>query len=436
MENAASGIEKEIRKNLTRNSKILAVCGGGNNGADGICTLRKLAKDYECYLLLVSDKLNEMTKFQLSIAKSCGIKIVDRIDEIDEYDCYIDAIFGSGLNRDLEPRIYEVINTINAKKGLKIAVDIPSGINKFGQINNIAFKADVAITMGALKLALFLDEAKDFVGKIKVVNLGVSRANFETQTNYFLLTKNDLKLPFREKKNSNKSDYGHLYIVCGEMKGAAEICAMSAVSIGAGLVSLVSNENIENLSPIIMQKSSFANAKTIVCGCGLGNHHLNLKELIDKNVVIDADLFYKDEILDLITKNENLVLTPHPKEFVSLLKICGIVDVSVTKLQKNRFEYAKLYSKNYDNVLVLKGANTIIAYKEKLYIMPCGDSRLSKAGSGDALAGIIGGLLAQNYTPLNAAINGVLAHALSIKKCRYNSYAITPFDIIEGIKCL
>lgn len=433
MENAASAIEKEIRKKLTKKSKILAVCGGGNNGADGICAIRKLAKDYDCYLMLVSDRLNDMSKFQLNIAKNCGVEIVDKIYE---YDCYIDAIFGSGLNKDLEPKICEIIDTINAKNGLKLAVDIPSGINKFGQINTTAFKADITITMGALKFALFLDEAKEFVGRIKVANLGISKDNFETDTNNFVLTKQDLKLPFRDKKNSNKSDYGHLYVVCGEMKGAAEICAMAAASIGAGLVSLVSDENIGNLNPIIMQKSSFKEAKTMVCGCGLGKDYINLEELTDKSAVIDADIFYKDEIVNLIKSNESLVLTPHPKEFVSLLKICGIADINVTKLQKNRFKYAKLYSKNYNNVLVLKGANTIIAYKSKLYIMPLGDSTLAKGGSGDALAGIIGGLLAQSYTPLDAAINGVLAHALSVKKNGYNSYAITPFEIIEGIKCL
>ena len=144
----------------------------------------------------------------------------------------------------------------------------------------------------------------------------------------------------------------------------------------------------------------------------------------------------KKKSYHFLEKNENLVLTPHPKEFASLLNLAGLGDFSIKDVQANRFDLARKWSKKFNSVLVLKGANTIISYKGKIFISNFGSSVLSKAGSGDALAGIIGGLLAQNYSPLEAAISGVLAHSLSALNFKKNSYALTPNDIIEGIKCL
>ena len=145
---------------------------------------------------------------------------------------------------------------------------------------------------------------------------------------------------------------------------------------------------------------------------------------------------YEKDIINLLSKNENIVLTPHPKEFVSLLKLANIADVSVSHLQENRFKYAKMWSEKFKGVLVLKGANTIIAQNSQIYISNLGTSNLAKGGSGDALAGIIGGLLAQSYTPLNAAINGVLAHSLSAKNAKFNDFTLNSFDIIKGLKWL
>ncbi|CZE46119.1 NAD(P)H-hydrate dehydratase [Campylobacter geochelonis] len=439
MENAASAIELEVRK-LTKGVRVLAVCGSGNNGADAICALRKLAGDYECYALLVSKTQGVMSKYQLSVAKKVGVNLIEDfdgdLDKLGEFECIIDGIFGSGLKRQMSDEICALIDMLNAKNALKIAVDIPSGINQFGQINQNAFKADTTLTMGGLKLGLFLDEAKDFVGKIKVANLGVSRDKFERGSDVKLLEKSDLKLPFRNKANTNKGEFGHTFVMVGDMSGAAQIAGLSASAIGSGLVSLVSDKEIANLSPILMYKSSLNSAKVVIAGCGLGDKKLNLDELTDKICVIDADLCYKKEVIKLLANNENLVITPHPKEFASLLNLTNIENVSVSDVQKNRFELAKIWSQKFKNVLVLKGANTIIAQNGKLYVMSEGSPTLAKGGSGDVLAGVIAGLLAQGYSPLEAAISGTLAHGFAGAKFSKNSYALTPFDLIEEIKCL
>ena len=522
MENAAGRIESEIRKRLKKGSRILALCGGGNNGADAMAALRKLSGDFSCTALCVLENRSAAGKFQTDAARAAGVKLIDIAnakdacehaegasskdicthegvggsylkgtgaseprgereslsgadilcdgdklsakftsakfeiaghgsecgnlgsecgvtsvlrDEITKADCIIDGIFGSGLNKPINSEICEILSLANSAKALKIAVDIPSGIDKSGRILGGAFCADLTIAMGALKLALFSDAAKDYVGQIKVANLGISRSNFEGRSEYFLLQKSDLKLPLRRKQNTNKGDFGHTYVVSGQMSGAAQMAALAAHAIGSGLVSVVSKEPL-NLSPILMQKSSFEHARVVVCGCGLGERKIDLVALRDKSCVIDADLCYKREILSLLNANSNLILTPHPKEFCSLLKIAGIADLSVSELQERRFELAQAWSEKFSGVLVLKGANTLIAQAGVIYVCDKGSAALAKGGSGDVLAGLIGGLLAQGYSPLQASICGVLAHALAARAFAKNSYALNPLDLIEEVKWL
>ena len=524
MENAACRIEGEIRKRLKKGSRILALCGGGNNGADAMAALRKLSGDFSCTALCVLQNRSAAGKFQAEAARAAGVRLIDIAsaknackhadsasskdicahesaggsslkdagscddkprgerenlngadisgggdklsakftsakfetaehgdecgnldnecgkpsglrDEIINADCIIDGIFGSGLNKALSAEICEILSLANSAKSLKIAVDIPSGIDKLGRILGGAFCADLTIAMGALKLALFSDGAKDYVGRIKVANLGISRLNFEGRSEYFLLQKSDLKLPLRRKQNTNKGDFGHTYVVSGQMSGAAQMAALAAHAIGSGLVSIVSEEPL-NLSPILMQKSSFNAARVVVCGCGLGERKIDLAALRDKSCVIDADLCYESEILSLLNANSNLILTPHPKEFCSLLKIAGIADLSVSELQERRFELARAWSEKFSGVLVLKGANTLIAQAGVIYVCDKGNAALAKGGSGDVLAGLIGGLLAQGYSPLQASICGVLAHALAARAFAKNSYALNPLDLIEEVKWL
>ena len=189
MENAANAVEKLVRKKLKKGSKILALCGSGSNGADGLCALRKLSGDYECFALMLSEKQNKISQKQANAAKIANVKFISKLGLA---DCYIDGIFGSGLNKENDPEITKIIKTINKTNAVKIAVDIPSGIFKDGNIGKVVFQADYTVTMGALKSALFSDLAKDFVGKIKVANLGLSEKNFQTKSDTFLLTKKDL----------------------------------------------------------------------------------------------------------------------------------------------------------------------------------------------------------------------------------------------------
>lgn len=435
MEHASLGLKNYITKKFKKNSSILIVCGSGNNGADGISLARLLQNKFKVSVYLVNEPKTEIGKLQLKRAKSININFVNKIFQA---DVVVDCLFGTGLNKELDEDSVSLINSLNNLNSFKIACDIPSGINSLGQIIQTAFKADITITMGALKTALLTDIAKDFVGKIKVANLGLPEDIFQIETNKYLLQKSDLKLPLRDIKNSHKGTFGHVNIVSGEKIGASIIASQASFAFGAGLVTIVS-QNEKNIPYHIMQSKSVSdNCTAIALGMGLGEiESLKLEEILQLNIpkVLDADIFYNPLIVKYL--DENVVLTPHPKEFISLLKLTNIANISIEELQDNRFLYVEKFCKIYPKVtLLLKGANVIISKNDKIYVNIFGSSKLSKGGSGDVLSGLIASLLAQGYTSLEAAINASLAHTIAAKKYKNNNYSMSPQDIIQGIKIL
>ena len=438
MENAARAMYEEIKKRDIKSVCIIA--GGGNNGADGITLARMLLGEIDVHLFLPLELKSEMAKFQFEVYKNYGGKYDENEPSKEsiskKYDCYVDAIFGSGLKRDLNTKINNIIKAINKRDGFKIACDIPTGLDENGNKKGKIFKSDITVTMGAKKLSLFSDLAKDYIGDIKVANLGVSFKNYIKKTNYYLLDKNDMQLPFRTKSNSHKGSYGHLGVLVGEKKGAGVIAGLAGLNFGAGLVTCITREKTQIPYELMEDDRISDKFSAIVFGMGMGNFYDDeIKNLAKLNIpmVIDADMFYKDEIKLFLDKK--VILTPHPKEFASLLKICEIGEYSVNDIQNNRFELALKFSEIYPNiVLLLKGANTIIAYKKQLYINSFGKPSLAKAGSGDVLAGMIGSLLAQGYHPLKATITASLAHSFAgdIKP----NYNLTPIKLIENLKGL
>ena len=435
MENASLGLKNYITKKFKKNSSILIVCGSGNNGADGISLARLLQNKFKVSLYIVNEPKTEIGKLQLKRAKSINVNFVNQIFQA---DVVVDCLFGTGLNKELDEDSLSLINSLNNLNSFKIACDIPSGLNSLGQITQTAFKADITITMGALKTALLTDIAKDFVGKIKVANLGLPEDIFQIETNKYLLQKSDLKLPLRDIQNSHKGTFGHVNIVSGEKIGASIIASQASFAFGAGLVTIVS-QNEKNIPCNIMQSKSVSeNCTAIALGMGLGEFEsLKLEEILQLNIpkVLDADIFYNSLIVKYL--DENIVLTPHPKEFISLLRLTNIADISIEELQDNRFLYVEKFCKIYPKVtLLLKGANVIISKNEKIYVNIFGSSKLSKGGSGDVLSGLIVSLLAQGYTSLEAAINASLAHTIAAKKYKNNNYSMSPQDIIQGIKIL
>lgn len=435
MEHAASSMYDFIESKFEENKSILIVCGSGNNGADGIALARLLHKKYDVNLYFAKEPKSIMAKIQLQRAKSLDIKIVK---EIFETDIIVDCLFGSGLNKQLDTNDTSLLESLNSFNSYKIACDIPSGIDNLGQVKTIAFEADTTITMGALKTSLFSDVAKDYVGEIVVANLGVQREVYEIETNKYLLDESDMKLPFRNKKNAHKGTYGHLNVYVGDKKGAGIISSKAAFGFGVGLVSAVSHENFDLPYHIMQTQNISENCTAIAIGMGLGKYETNeIREILNSKIpkIIDADLFYDKIVLECF--NQEVVLTPHPKEFVSLLKLCDIANITIDELQNNRFLYVEKFCQKYPNVvLLLKGTNVIISQKDKLYVNSFGSAVLSKGGSGDVLSGLIGSLLAQGYKPLDSAITASLSHAIAGRNYSKNNYSLIPSDLVEEVKKL
>lgn len=437
MEHAAEGMADYIREYFPEGSSVLIVSGVGNNGADGIVLARLLCGSNRVKLLLPLGVKSSMAKLQLERAEKTGIV---PCEEIAESDVIVDALFGAGLNRELDEQSQALIEKMNTLKGFKIACDIPSGIGEDGRLLPVAFRADVTITMGALKEALYLDAVKDFVGEIIRVDLGLDRMLYEMESETYVLGKEDLRLPIREQQATHKGSFGHASLFCGEKEGAAIIAGTAALRFGAGLATLVIHEQVD--PPAYLMSSTVVPESTTALAVGMGLGSYFESEFIQKYVldnrlplILDADSFYSQELLSVLEQKERqIVLTPHPKEFASLWKIVTGEVLTVAEIQENRLSLARKFSEYFPQVvLLLKGANMLIVQDGKVWINPLGSSKLSKAGSGDVLSGLIVSLLAQGYSAIDAAIQGSLALVTAAQNYEGSSYAMLPTDLIEEI---
>ena len=438
MEHAADEINRYIRNKFPYGSTVYIVAGPGNNGADGITLARLLHGDYNVKLHTPFGAKSKMAKIQLNRTLRCDVETVKKVVDA---DIIVDAIFGAGLNRDIPEEIISIIDEINNLDGFKIACDIPTGIDEGGRLSPISFYADVTITMGALKESLFLDETKDHIGEIVIADLGISRSLYEySDSNTYLLDISDIRLPDRPNKHTNKGNFGHVAILCGEKPGAARMSAQAAIRFGAGLTTLVYHEKIEAPDYLMTSSTIPKNTTAIAAGMGLGNHFEDSfiqKEIVECNtpVILDADFMYREELRDIVkSQDREIVFTPHPKEFSAMWKILTDEDISVEFIQKNRFDAVRAFMDRFPNIVILlKGANMLIGADFKLYVNPHGTSALSKGGSGDVLSGLIVALLAQGYSAKDATIQATLALTAAASKYEGNDFSMLPTDIIDDL---
>lgn len=458
MENAAMALEKEV----AAEENVLIATGSGNNGGDGWALARRIcAAGKKLTVLEALEAKSEACLLQKERALKCGVNVVNARDAenfLNEngngFGCVVDCVFGSGFHGEFADEIKCLMKKLNALECKKIACDIPSGLDSYGNAAEDFFAADTTVTMGALKLALFSSTAKDACGKIVVAGLGVSRSLFEkgAEASAMLLEESDLTLPHRKKQNVNKGTFGHTAIVAGEKTGAALIAANAALRFGSGLVTVVGKDaDKKNISYELMAAEDFpANTSAVGLGMGLGRNEEDSAAYLDfleKNedvpCLLDADVFYSPRIKDFLKKRSacgkkaSVVLTPHPKEFSMLLENCGLGKYSTGEVCANAFELAKKFSACFPGaVLLLKGAVVLIALTENgrvcVYANPHGSNALAKGGSGDVLSGLVASLLAQGWSAKESAINASLAHALASRLAPCD-YALTPLELIQHV---
>ena len=290
MENAASALEAEClphildgRSLYMNRASVLILTGSGNNGADGFALARRIiCHDIAVFVCEVLAPKSPMCLLQKERALKSGVTVfglydLDDFIEKKSFDLRVtvDCIFGSGFHGELPPEVQAALSSLKAREGsddsFKIACDVPTGIDRDGNAGSIVFKADVTVSMGALKLSLFSDAAKDACGKIKTASLGISKSSYETEEcDAFLLEESDMTLPLRKKQNVNKGSFGHTAVIAGEKPGAAVLASLAAFNFGSGLVSVISRGKI-SLPFEIMSASDFPeNTTCAVLGPGLG----------------------------------------------------------------------------------------------------------------------------------------------------------------------
>ena len=506
MENAAAALEQSIRSFSPDGGRALHVfilCGSGNNGADGYALLRRLSGSCALTAVSVQEPKSALCVAQAERAQKAAVTILPpaasckALEALEEAEAqsfssgqppvqlvFVDCVFGSGFHGELDDSIQELfqkIEQIAARSDAhcyRLACDVPTGVRADGTVAAGAFCADCTVTMGAEKLSLYSDAAKDCVGTVVTADLGVSRALFEATEPPCaqLLERSDCALPTRTRKNSHKGQFGHVAVAAGEKIGAACIAGTAALRFGAGLVTLVSltgASDFSAISPELMSARTLPEKTTaLALGMGLGRAVPALPSasaappapvatstptpaqpycdwlLAHPAVpaVIDADALYAPELPALLSRRAaGIVLTPHAKEFIALLENCGCASStaaprSCEEALSRRPELMEAFCRSYPGaVLLVKGANVMIGQYDgssmHLYVNPFGSAALSKAGSGDVLAGLIAALLAQGYTPLSACISGSLAHALSSRRVA-GTYSLTPLTLIDAVAAL
>lgn len=472
MKNAACGCLCSLKKRLGELSGLsfALICGSGNNGGDGVELARLLTEEgAETAVILMNGMPATETAKACASLHPIKLKTVPASDGERAYkllrkaDVIIDCVFGTGFHGELPALSADLFDYAKDCEGLSISIDIPSGVNgNSGAVSEHSFKPDITLVLAALKTGLLNYPCCDFCGETEIVDIGIDDKCYKEYDGVFTDDSIFEKLPIRAK-HSNKGTFGKLLNVagCENYIGAAVLSSKAALRAGAGLVTLASVGEVVRAAAVSVPECVFLRmrddgeaftkkdiqalcgaaerASAISVGCGMGNCDRTRKtvELLLKNgkcpVILDADGInsVSDNINVLKDNDRPIVLTPHPGEFSRLLGI------SVKDVQANRLELARRFAADNGTVLLLKGADTIIAAPDgRVYVNSSGNNALAKAGCGDVLTGIIGSLAAQGIEAFYAAVLGAYIHGKAADRLveAFSAASVLAGDVIEALK--
>ena len=459
MENAALAVAQEIKEHFAANGKGLAqgkavvLAGKGNNGGDGLAVarhLRLLGMDVSIFLFAKPEEFKGDAALNLRLAQGTEGKcfIVEGEKQrrvarlaLSQADVVVDAIYGTGFRGALPSLVEEYVEDVNGSAAWVVAVDIPSGVEAdTGRVYRTAIRANTTVTFGLPKLGHFLGDGPEYSGRVLVDPISIPpRYLLDEGLTTFVLTAEAMRaiLPVR-RLQGHKGSHGRGVLVGGSrgMSGAVVLAGRAALRCGAGLVQIVAPAGIAQAVdsalteatvwpalgetglevqawPVIAERCQGAQALAI--GPGLGQNSQLLEVLAEAlrtlplPIVLDADalnLLAKDPgILALRRGGGPLVLTPHPGE---MSRLC---QCSIQEVQANRLDLAVSKAVEWEAVVVLKGAVTVIAAPDgRAFLNPTGNPGLGTGGTGDVLTGAILSFLAQGVPPVEAACLGVYLH--------------------------
>jgi ADP-dependent NAD(P)H-hydrate dehydratase / NAD(P)H-hydrate epimerase len=442
MERAARACFEWLIRHNFKSRSFSIFCSKGNNGGDGLALARMLSNTgHAVSVYILEFGYMGTNDFQANLARLHEtqvniyyISVEENIKNINENDVVIDAILGSGLNRALDGLTASVVQHINKSGNEVISIDIPTGLfTDKNSAGNTVIEADHTLTFQCFKLAFMMQENQQYTGQLHVLNIGLHEKFPDTASSNFILVDQQLAHDMLRprKKFSHKGNYGHAALITGSMgfMGASTLCAAACMRSGVGKLTchIPANGNtimqiavpeamskIEKGEDHIKSLSPLDKYDAIGIGPGLGlyDSHASLLASLFKNfrkpVVVDADaLNALSKSIDLLKQIPALsVLTPHTVEFERLF---GSFEGDF-----GRIEMALQKAKEYNIIIVLKGAYTFIATPGGMgYFNGSGNPGMATGGTGDVLTGIITGLLCQGYPSEHAAILGVFIHGLA-----------------------
>ncbi|MEZ5756998.1 MAG: NAD(P)H-hydrate dehydratase [Emcibacteraceae bacterium] len=431
MEAAGLSVTREILKNSSGN-KALILCGPGNNGGDGFVIARHLLDAGWKVTVALLGSVESLQGDAYYMAKLWNGEILPLNEaRFTDQDVIVDAIFGTGLSRELSDKVRETVDKANLANALKIAVDIPSGIKgDTGEILGSAIRADFTVTFCRMKPAHLLFPSKKYCGKIIIADIGISdRIVQQVEPGIFINSPECWidKMPDFEL-DIHKYNKGHAIVVSGDLThtGASRLAAMAALRSGAGLVSVSSPDDAlmahaSHLTSVMIRRREEITTdlkdhrlNTWCIGPAAGITKQTRDDVLNilkagKNAVLDADALtvFEDDprvLYEAIkeTATRQCVLTPHAGEFARIFPYLKKLDKITAALSAAKLSGA---------VIIYKGADTVIASPEgQVVISADAPPTLATAGSGDVLSGIVTGLVAQNMNGFEAACASVWLH--------------------------
>jgi NAD(P)H-hydrate epimerase len=436
-ENAASVCFTYINKALggVTGKTFTLLCGRGMNGGDGIllATLLQQAGG-EVLCVFVNDAPNTGLARDIYATYSTALNITAYIGNegmvkhaLQNSAVIIDCVYGTGFRDELDYKAGELFGHINmTSTALKFSVDLPSGVNAdTGVRADNAFLPNITLVLGAYKKSLLSHPCRDYCGDCVLLNIGLIPADF-TRSEACFTDAGILSRRPKRFKTAHKGSFGRLLNIAGSERyiGAALLSTKAAICAGAGAATLAAPERVVAAVASAIPEAIFApndckslahdikSATAIVVGCGLGNTSETRKitEFVIKNsacpIILDADgINSVADNINILNDNKSMILTPHPAEFSRL------TGISVSEIQSNRIDCAKIFARESGVIVVLKGVNTVIAAPDgRCAVNATGNAGLAKAGTGDVLAGVIGALAAQGVKPFESAVLGVYLH--------------------------
>lgn len=443
MERAAATFADWFAEQFPRQDHTLHIfCGIGNNGGDGLVAARLLhhaGYEVNVHICHISEQTSpdfdtNFTRLpQRDTVAIHHINSGDGLPTLPHNSIIVDAIFGSGLNRPVEGYWADLLRHLNQQQGLRVAIDMPSGLFADQPTEGVSFEAGYTFSFEVPKLAMLLPENDKRVGQWVARSIGLHPKAIEQTSSPYQLVERCMasRLLRPREKYSHKGTYGHALLIMGGYgkMGAAILASKAALRTGVGLLSvhipktgydILQTSLPEAMASVDQHDLNFTEVpelsaySAVGVGCGLGQHENTQKamgELLKKArnpLVIDADgINILSQHQDWYAKiPRGSILTPHPKEFERLF---GATD--------NEFERLKLQGQKAEElevVIVLKGAHTTVATPEGgIYFNSTGNPGMATGGSGDVLAGMVTALLAQAYRPEEAAVLGVYLHGLA-----------------------